>query len=202
MRIIGGRWRGTRLDVPAAPGLRPTSDRVRETVFNWLLPYLPGACVLDVFAGSGALGLEALSRGASSALLIERDPRLADALRATLARLEGGGRGTVLTGDALALLAEPRGRFDIVFVDPPFSGALWARTWRAISTALAPGALVHVEWPVDADPDVPSSWTLHREGRSREVRHALYRAPEVASPAATLDPDPTAGGPSSRNENP
>ncbi|NUO77664.1 MAG: 16S rRNA (guanine(966)-N(2))-methyltransferase RsmD, partial [Lysobacter sp.] len=80
IRIIGGRWRGTRLDVPDAPGLRPTSDRVRETLFNWLIPALPGARVLDLFAGTGALGLEALSRGAAAATLVERDPALAAAL--------------------------------------------------------------------------------------------------------------------------
>ena len=87
VRLIAGRWRGTRLDVPASPGLRPTSDRVRETLFNWLAPFLPGARVLDLFAGSGALGLEALSRGAAEAVLVERDAALAAALRATLARL-------------------------------------------------------------------------------------------------------------------
>ncbi|MGJ7904097.1 RsmD family RNA methyltransferase, partial [Lysobacter sp. 1R34A] len=87
VRIIGGRWRGTRLAVADAPGLRPTSDRVRETLFNWLMPVLPGARVLDLFAGSGALGLEALSRGAASAVLVERDPALAAELRALTGRL-------------------------------------------------------------------------------------------------------------------
>ena len=100
VRLIGGRWRGTRLEVPAIAGLRPTSDRVRETVFNWLMPALPGARVLDLFAGSGALGLEAVSRGAASAVLVERDRELASALRAVATRLPGGDAVTVVEADA------------------------------------------------------------------------------------------------------
>ena len=101
VRIIAGRWRGTRLQVPDLAGLRPTSDRVRETLFNWLQPVLPGGHVVDLFAGSGALGLEALSRGAASAVLVERDRVLADALAATLARLPGGEAGRCAVGRGL-----------------------------------------------------------------------------------------------------
>ena len=202
IRLIGGHWRGTRLDVPSSPGLRPTADRVRETLFNWLMPSLPGARVVDVFAGTGALGLEALSRGAADAVLIERDAALASSLRATLARLEGGARGRVVQGDAFAWLAASAELFDIAFVDPPFAAGLWARVWPALSPRLAPGALVHVECPIDADPCVPESWALHREGRTREVRHALYRTPAGPTAAATLDSDPAAGEPSTRCENP
>jgi 16S rRNA (guanine966-N2)-methyltransferase len=197
IRLIGGHWRGTRLDVPSAPGLRPTADRVRETLFNWLMPYLPGARALDVFAGTGALGLEALSRGAAGAVLIERDPALASALRATLARLDGGSRGQVVQGDALAWLATQPATFDIAFVDPPFAGAWWPKVWPVLAPRLAPGALVHVEAPLDADVAVPADWALHREGRTRDVRHALYRVPAAPLAAATLDSDPTAGEPSS-----
>ncbi|TZF84160.1 16S rRNA (guanine(966)-N(2))-methyltransferase RsmD [Cognatilysobacter lacus] len=197
IRLIGGRWRGTRLDVPSAPGLRPTADRVRETLFNWLMPYLPGSRVLDLFAGTGALGLESLSRGAAMAVLIERDAALAAALRSTLGRLEGGARGSVIHGDALAWLVRETATFDIAFVDPPFAGDLWPRVWPALSARLAPGALVHVECPVDVDPRVPTGWRPHREGRTREVRHMLYRVPAPPTAAATLDPDPAAGVPSS-----
>ena len=102
VRIIGGRWRGTRLQVPHKPGLRPTSDRVRETLFNWLMPVLPGAKVLDLFAGSGALGLEAASRGAASVQLVEADPQLAQALQSAAARLEAAAQLRVHRGDALA----------------------------------------------------------------------------------------------------
>ena len=202
VRIIGGRWRGTRLDVPTVAGLRPTSDRVRETLFNWLMPWLPGARVVDVFAGTGALGLEALSRGAASAMLAERDPKLAAALRATLARLDGGDRGSVVQGDALAWLRSSQATFDLAFVDPPFAGALWAHVWPVLEPRLAPGALVHVECPGDVDPGVPAGWSVHREGRTRDVRYALYRTADPAHPAATLDLDPAAGEPSSRNETP
>jgi 16S rRNA (guanine966-N2)-methyltransferase len=202
VRIIGGHWRGTRLDVPSAPGLRPTADRVRETLFNWLMPYLPGAKVVDVFAGTGALGLEALSRGAAEAVLIERDPALAASLRTLLAKLDGGGRGHVVQDDALAWLAGSGDAFDIAFVDPPFASGLWPRVWPALAPRLAAGALVHVESPVDIEPGVPSGWALHREGRTREVRHALYRLPAAGPAAATLDPEPAAGEPSTRCEKP
>ena len=201
VRVIGGRWRGTRLEVPAVAGLRPTSDRVRETVFNWLMPWLPGARVIDLFAGTGALGLEALSRGAASAVLAEGDASLAAALRATLARLEGGERGQVLQGDGLAFLRGSIDTFDIAFVDPPFAGDLWTQAWPLLAPRLAPEAMVHVESPVDVDPAVPADWVVHREGRTREVRYALYRVPGAEPAADTLDADPTAGEPSTRNEN-
>ncbi|GAB6197103.1 16S rRNA (guanine(966)-N(2))-methyltransferase RsmD [Lysobacter xanthus] len=202
IRLIAGRWRGTRLDVPAVAGLRPTADRVRETVFNWLMPELPGAAVLDLFAGTGALGLEALSRGAAAAVLIERDPKLAAALRGTLGRLEGGGRGEVVQGDALAWLRASQGMFDVAFVDPPFAGALWPQVWPVLAPRLRPGALVHVESPLAVDPAPPERWSVHREGRTREVRYALLRTPATAPPTATLGTAPAAGGPSSRYESP
>src|SRR3546814_3626920 len=104
VRIVGGSWRGTRLPVADVAGLRPTPDRVRETLFNWLQGSLPGARVLDLFAGTGALGLEAVSRGAREALLVERDPRLAGSLRDTIARLKGEDRVEVACADALAWL--------------------------------------------------------------------------------------------------
>lgn len=193
VRIIGGRWRGTRLAVGEAPGLRPTSDRVRETVFNWLVPKLPGARVLDLYAGSGALGLEALSRGAREAVLVERDPGLAEALRASVDRLRAGGQAQVLRADAVAWLGVPvHGRFDLVFVDPPFDAGLWKRTLDALPPWLAEDARVYVEAPADA-PDVAGpGWTRQREGRTREVRYALYR--RTPDPAATLPADPNADG--------
>jgi 16S rRNA (guanine966-N2)-methyltransferase len=194
VRIIGGRWRGTRLDVPDAPGLRPTSDRVRETLFNWLQPVLPGARVLDLFAGSGALGLEAVSRGAARAVLVERDPRLAAALRATATRLQGGEGVEVVQGDALAWLhAQPEAGFDLAFVDPPFDANLWGGVLPALAPRLAPTAWLYVEAPHDAQAAPPDEWDLHREGRTREVRYALYRR-RAAGAAATLRPDP-AGDP-------
>lgn len=193
IRLIAGRWRGTRLDVPASPGLRPTSDRVRETLFNWLMPHLPGAHVLDLFAGSGALGLEALSRGAANALLVERDAALANALRATLARLPESDGARVRQGDALDALREGDARFDIAFVDPPFAANLWPAVWPLLAPRLAPDAWVYVEAPIDADPAIPGGWPLHREGRTRDVRYALHRAPAPHGAAATLAGDQAAG---------
>ena len=127
VRIIGGEWRGTRLPVADRDGLRPTSDRVRETLFNWLQQKIAGARVMDLFAGSGALGFEAASRGAREAFLVEQDPAVADTLRDTVTRLKAGGRVHIVQADALAWLQAPlHGRFDLVFVDPPFGAGLWS----------------------------------------------------------------------------
>jgi 16S rRNA (guanine966-N2)-methyltransferase len=176
VRLIGGRWRGTRLTVPAVDGLRPTSDRVRETLFNWLMPMLPGARVLDVFAGSGALGMEALSRGAASAVLVERDAGLATALRELAARLPGGEAATIIQGDALSWLAGQAGAgFDLAFLDPPFAAGLWDKALPLVVATLGPDAWLYVEAPHDAAPQLPPDWRLHREGRTREVRFALYK---------------------------
>jgi len=190
VRLIGGRWRGTRLSVPDAPGLRPTSDRVRETLFNWLMPMLSGARVLDLFAGSGALGLEALSRGAAEAVLVERDPALAAALRETVARLQGGDAATVVQGDALAWLASRSPQdFDLAFVDPPFGAGLWDEVLPRLLPRLAADAWLYLETPQDTAPELPPDWALHREGRTREVRYALYRR-RPANAAVTLPADP------------
>ncbi len=186
VRIIGGRWRGTKLAVPDRPGLRPSSDRVRETVFNWLMPALPGARVLDLFAGTGALGLEALSRGAAHATLVERDPGLAAALRDVSGRLDAA--ATVIAQDALAWLAGQDARFDLVFLDPPFADGLWERALAALVPRLAADAWVYVEAPAGTVPAVPPAWALHREGQTRDVRYALYRTPG-AQAAGTLRPD-------------
>ncbi len=180
VRIVGGHWRGTRLPVADREGLRPTADRVRETLFNWLQPMLPGARVLDLFAGTGALGLEAVSRGAREAVLVERDPALAASLRAVVARLPDGDRVRVANEDALAWLRRSDARFDLAFIDPPFAAGLWAPVLAALPERLADAAWLYVESPADAAPDPGAGWRLHREGRTRDVRYALYRR----------DPDP------------
>lgn len=179
VRIIGGRWRGTRLSVPASPGLRPSSDRARETLFNWLMPVLPGVRVIDAFAGTGALGLEAVSRGAASAVLVERDANLAHALRETVTRLSAQDSVEVVQSDALAWLArQPPASFDLAFVDPPFEADLWKTALEALLPTLAPGAWIYVESPHGQVPTLPPQWGLYREDRTREVRFALYRAPD------------------------
>jgi len=184
VRIIGGRWRGSKLPVADLPGLRPSSDRVRETLFNWLQPTLSGARCLDLFAGSGALGLEAASRGAAHVLLVERERLLVTALRTSVARLEGAAdKVEILEADALHWLSQPPSQtFDIVFLDPPFAARLWDSIVVSLPAWLAPEAWIYLESSIDAQPQVPADWTLHREGRTREVRYALYRSGAVALP--------------------
>jgi 16S rRNA (guanine966-N2)-methyltransferase len=192
VRIIGGRWRGTRLPVADSPGLRPSSDRVRETLFNWLQPALPGARVLDLFAGTGVLGLEAVSRGAASAQLVEAEPRLARALQDASVRLGAGGEVAVHPGDALAWLRGQAGRgFDIAFVDPPFAAGLWEPVLAALPAALAADAWLYLESPSDRVPVLSPEWALHRENRTRDVRSALYRRVTLAGIDSSSDPQTT-----------
>lgn len=175
VRIIGGSLRGSKLAVPVVDGLRPTADRVRETLFNWLAPVIPGARCLDLYAGTGALGIEAASRGAREVVLVERDRRAAQALRDNLARLKVA-QATVVEADALAFLGGDPKPFDCVFLDPPFAAGAWRAAAQALERGwLAPGAQVYVEAPADAAPEPPPAWSLHRETRAGTVRAALYR---------------------------
>lgn len=151
VRIIGGAWRRRRIPLPAGVELRPTPDRVRETLFNWLGPRLPDAVCLDLFAGTGALGFEALSRGASRAVLVERDPRAAAGLRELRDALTASAE--IVCAAALPWLArEQAGRFDIVFVDPPYAQPV-ADLLAALPAVLAPDARIYLErsrddaWP-------------------------------------------------------
>ena len=175
VRIVAGTLRGSRLDVPDAPGLRPTSDRVRETLFNWLMPVIEGARCLDLFAGTGALGIEALSRGAASVDFVESDPRLADLLRANLARLKQNAR--VSRDDAQRFVANTGAHYDVVFLDPPFDADLWDSIAQALESSgvLDVQAWIYVESPGSNEPSLPANWYLHREGRAGAVRYALYR---------------------------
>jgi 16S rRNA (guanine966-N2)-methyltransferase len=195
VRIIAGRLRGSRIDVPDGAGLRPTSDRVRETLFNWLAPQLPGARCLDLFAGSGALGFEAASRGAATVEMIEREPRVAAGLAATAQRLHAD-NVRVHVADAFDwLLRHDAARFDVAFVDPPFAAGLLERSLAALDPHLADDARIYVECPRAAPPQVPPGWETMREGTTREVRFALYRRdgrPGDATPPATLAPDSAA----------
>jgi len=177
IHIIGGSLRGSRLAVPALPGLRPTPQRLRQTVFDWLAPVIAGANVLDAFAGSGALGIEALSRGARAATFIERDAAQARAIEADLARLHRDG-ATVRCGDALRILSEPAaGNFDIVFIDPPFDGGLWGQSFALLDAGdwLAPDAWVYAEAGKNDAWEVPDRWLLHRQREAGAVRGTLYR---------------------------
>jgi len=192
VRIIAGSLRGSKLPVAERPGLRPTSDRARETLFNWLQQELAGRRVLDLFAGSGALGFEAASRGAAEVLLVERDAQLAASLRDSAQRLHAG-QVQVECADALAWLARsPDRAFDLVFLDPPFGAGLHAPAVQALAPWLAPRAWVYVEHGADAGFVPPPGWELHREGGTREARHRLFRVDRAGT--GTLEDSPTEAG--------
>lgn len=175
VRIIAGTLRGSKLPVHDVPGLRPSGDRARETLFNWLQHEVAGKRVLDLFAGSGALGFEAASRGAGEVLLLERDSLLAQSLRDSAHRLKTE-QVRVDYADALGWLARtPDRKFDIAFLDPPFQAGLWTAAARALLPWLADRAWVYVELARSAEFDPPASWKLHRQGQTREVRHLLFR---------------------------
>lgn len=178
VRIIAGRLRGSRLAVSDLPGLRPTPDRIRETLFNWLTPYIAGARCLDLYAGTGALGIEALSRGAAECVFVERDRAACQRLQDNLARLRVAD-ARVVTDDAGAFLASaaPARGFDLVFLDPPFAADLWSAAAARLERNgwLREDALIYVEAPADALPALPPNWQPHREGHAGAVRHALYR---------------------------
>jgi len=177
LRIIGGEWRSRRIRFPGLTGLRPTPDRVRETLFNWLAPDVGGSRCLDLFAGSGALGLEALSRGAASVAFVEREREAADRLRETVNELAPG-RAMVVQADALAWLRGEAQPFDIVFVDPPFDSGLLPAAMRALESGgwLAPEARIYLEGPARAGPpELPDGWIPHRSGRAGAVGYHLAR---------------------------
>ncbi|WP_145560465.1 16S rRNA (guanine(966)-N(2))-methyltransferase [Yersinia mollaretii] len=176
IRIIGGKWRGRKLPVPNSPGLRPTTDRVRETLFNWLAPMIQGVRCLDCFAGSGALGLEALSRYAGEAVLLEADRHVAKQLSNNLTLLSAG-NGQVVNTNSLQWLAQSGQPFDLVFLDPPFRKGLLAETIHLLEQFnwLTPDAWIYVEAEAEsAATDVPASWQLHREKIAGQVAYRLY----------------------------
>lgn len=176
IRIIGGQWRGRKLPVPDSPGLRPTTDRVRETLFNWLAPSMVNARCLDCFAGSGALGLEALSRYAGASTLIEMERSVAQQLKQNLATLKAANANVVNT-NTLTFLNQTGTPHDIVFVDPPFRKGLLDETLRLLEVNgwLADDALIYVESEVENGlPPVPVHWDLHREKVAGQVAYRLY----------------------------
>jgi len=205
LRIIGGRWRGVPITFPPQAALRPSPDRVRETLFNWLQPVMPGARCLDLFAGSGALGIEALSRGASHVEFVEQEARTARHLEDVLRRLKvtlvapgqaGGqeGMGAADTGpatasapltasvqvvDALQYLAGPPRVLDVVFLDPPYASGLLAPVCERLASRgwLASQALIYLECPADQPlPPLPAGWSVHRTKRAGQVGYHLLRS--------------------------
>ena len=171
VRIIGGRWRSRVIRFPPAAQLRPTPDRVRETLFNWLGQRLDGLACLDLFAGSGALGFEALSRGAERVVMVENDRGIAAALRESAKLLEAEGTDIVVA-DAMAYLERTAERFDVVFLDPPYASDLAAKAMARLAPHLNAGARVYAESAEALK--LPAPWKALREDRAGAVRYGLY----------------------------
>ncbi len=184
LRIIGGEWRSRRLRFPAIDGLRPTMDRVRETVFNWLQQDVEGCRVLDAFAGSGALGFEALSRGAKDVIFLEKHPAAAVQLKENLQTL-GASNAQVWATDALVWLTQNPEPFDLVFLDPPFGKNLLQPAMDSLQ--LLPGALIYIEHEARLKPQFPPHWD---ELKCKNTKEFYFRLFEVAEqPAITVKPD-------------
>lgn len=179
LRIIGGQWRGRKLRFNEVDSLRPTGDRIRETLFNWLAPVIAGASCLDLFAGSGALGLEALSRGAASVTMIERHPAAVSALQENCQLLQADG-ADILAADALNWLenTRPETPFDIVFLDPPFGAGLLNPCLKLLLRPglLAAGAYIYIESDrMESPPDTPAELNMLKEKTAGQVCYRLYR---------------------------
>ena len=172
VRIIGGQWRSRVIEFPPRTDLRPTPDRVRETLFNWLGQDLTGKTCLDLFAGSGALGFEAASRGAQRVVMIERDPAAARALQENIATLAAQSV-ELQRADALEFLRSDAGIYDVVFLDPPFSADYLRQVFPGLTARLAHGAMVYIEAP--AAPELPVGWEVWRSGRAGAVTHQLLK---------------------------
>jgi 16S rRNA (guanine966-N2)-methyltransferase len=178
LRIIGGQWRGRRLGFTPEEGLRPTTDRVRETLFNWLAPAIHDARCLDLFAGSGALGLEALSRGAASCDFVDTSAAALHQVEQHLRTLQAGSRARCHCVAASTFLEGARGGYEIIFIDPPFGRGLVDPVCAQLAAAalVADGGLVYVETAVrDPAPKVPANWRLHREKVAGEVSYRLFQ---------------------------
>tara|TARA_R110002073_G_scaffold190303_1_gene349090 strand:+ start:837 stop:1436 length:600 start_codon:yes stop_codon:yes gene_type:complete len=186
VRIIGGRWRGRKLSFPAAEGLRPTGDRIRETLFNWLAPHIQGARCADLFAGSGALGLEALSRGAAHCDFVDSASAALTGIRQHLRTLDAQDVGSCHALTAQQFLQQTLTPYDIVFVDPPFKLPLVEPVCASLtgSGLLADAALVYIETAAaQPPPTVPRQWTLHREKVSSGVAYRLFSTTDTDAAA-------------------
>ena len=176
LRIVAGNWRSRLLDIADVPGLRPTSERIRETLFNWLTPHIDGARCLDLFAGTGALGLEALSRGAQSAVFVENSTRAVATLTANIEVLGANG-ATVCHMDAEQYLkAPPAEKFDLVFLDPPFAADMTGDLCRLLeeSGALTDRCLIYIEQDRSrAEATLPAAWQIMKNETAGNVRYML-----------------------------
>jgi 16S rRNA (guanine(966)-N(2))-methyltransferase RsmD len=189
VRLIGGQWKRSKLPVADRPGLRPTPDRVRETLFNWLGQDLTGWRVLDAYAGSGALGFEAASRGAARVLLLERDAQLVASLRASQQRLKAA-QLEVRQADAIAWMrsAAPQS-FELVLIDPPFDAKLFDASLAAARPLLVAGGFIYLEAP-SALAQAPAGLRLHRQGRAGAVFFHLLQCEDAGSSASPTEVQP------------
>jgi 16S rRNA (guanine966-N2)-methyltransferase len=189
VRLIGGLWKRTKLPVAKHPGLRPTPDRVRETVFNWLGQDMTGLRCVDAFAGTGALGLEAASRGAADVLLIEPEAKLMAQLQTIKTKLKAD-TVRLQRGDGIAILkALPKGSVDVVFIDPPFDAPIYDKAVAAAAHAVAQGGAVYLEAPkawIDADLEV-FGLRVVRAGKAGKVHYHLL---QLLQPVIALQPLP------------
>ena len=177
LRIIGGKLKGRKISFTPVNGLRPTADRVRETLFNWLALYIDRTVCLDLFAGSGALGLEALSRGASEVIFVESNIKAAQTLKQNLVNLNAG-NVEVLNQNALCCLQKLDRRFDIVFLDPPYKSDLLQTSINALQQheLLNHNSWVYLEYDSNLEPpETPDNWPLHRSTKAGDVRACLHR---------------------------
>jgi len=184
VRIIGGLWRSRIIEFPDVPGLRPTPDRVRETLFNWLGQTMVEKHCLDLFAGSGVLGFEAASRGAHSVTLVESAHSAIEALRRNQERL-GASQCQVIAQDAIKMLEILNGKFDVIFIDPPFSSDYMPAVLSKLGDCMNPGGRVYAEWReplVKVIAQFPGSgWTVLRAGQAGAVHFALLSRAEIPS---------------------
>lgn len=176
VRIIAGKWRGRKIQFPDSEGLRPTPDRVRETLFNWVQAHVGGAMCLDLFAGSGALGLEALSRGAEYVTLVETAPLVAKQLQIHLIEMQASNI-EVKQMTAQGFLEQCQQQFDLVFIDPPYQLNLWTDIAKQLdeNDLLRPHALIYLECPSKQPlPMLPSSWHQIKDKKAGDVRYCLF----------------------------
>lgn len=177
LRIIGGKWRSRKVTFADNPALRPTADRIRETLFNWLQPYLAGARVLELYAGSGALSLEALSRGAGHATLVEKDAATLRHLQGEFSRFADPGCYQLVQGDALAFAAEAGADYDLIFLDPPFGETALAQIVAEAAALLGSQGLLYVESGQPLDELLPAGMEGFRQKRAGAVHYGLFRRP-------------------------
>ncbi len=177
VRIVGGEWRRRVLRFPDSEGLRPTPDRVRETLFNWLGQDMDGQTCLDLFAGSGALGFEAASRGADRVVLVEKEPKVASLLQENAKMLQAAPRVEIVKGDGLQYLTSTTVKFDVIFLDPPFKKGWLDRIIPLLPRVLKEdGALyIEAENKIEALPPPLADWHVVRSGKAGEVHYHLLR---------------------------